>query len=400
MLGLGETYFGAFALCLGLGDVFAGLLSTVPLVFGGILQLLAPKGIAAFKSVKKWVILCALLQAMAHIPLVIGGYFGKLTHPQLLLIVVVYWSAALSAGPAWNYWIGKLIAANDLRHFFATRNMFSQICALASFVGAGYFLHYLHGIGQERLGFMILFSFALLFRLVSIYFLASHDEVLTRESEESGLPTIREGLSRFIRLKGLGILVFLLLMYFGANTAGPFFSPFMLKALKLTYEEYTFLIAGIFIGKIFFSPLGGFIIKYAGPQVCLLTAATIIALTPQFWVFSQSLPYLFSLQIISGCAWATFELASTLLIFEKVEPKERIIGLTYYTMVHSVVVVAGSTIGGIFLETFGPTKEHYLTLFSISTGLRTGAVFVLLLGMSKNLLVRSPFYGNRKRVRP
>src|SRR5262245_4628815 len=42
MLGLGELYLGAYALAMGLGQVAAGLVSTVPLVGGAFLQLASP----------------------------------------------------------------------------------------------------------------------------------------------------------------------------------------------------------------------------------------------------------------------------------------------------------------------------------------------------------------------
>ena len=268
---------------------------------------------------------------------------------------------------------------------------------MGAFILAGYFLHGLHARGQELFGFTILFFGAFLCRLASIVFLLRHDEVKVWE-DAAVFPTVRQGLRQFVRLKGLGILVFMLLMYLSANTAGPFFSPYMLKALKLTYEEYTFLIGGMFLGKIFFSPVGGLVLKHAGPQICLLVASLMIALTPRLWVFSQYLPYLFTLQVLSGCAWATFELASTLLIFEKVEPGQRIMALTFYTMIHSVVVVAGSTLGGAFLEFFGTNIENYWNLFSISTYLRLMAVAVLAAGMGKGDFGRKFWSWSQKKI--
>src|SRR5437879_1538537 len=42
MIGVGETYFGAFALALGTGETIAGLVATLPMLFGATLQLITP----------------------------------------------------------------------------------------------------------------------------------------------------------------------------------------------------------------------------------------------------------------------------------------------------------------------------------------------------------------------
>src|SRR5436190_22995148 len=42
MIGVGETYFAAFALALGTGETIAGLVATLPMLFGATLQLITP----------------------------------------------------------------------------------------------------------------------------------------------------------------------------------------------------------------------------------------------------------------------------------------------------------------------------------------------------------------------
>ncbi len=45
MVGLGETYLPAFALAIGLGELTAGLVASLPLLAGGIMQMITPVGI-------------------------------------------------------------------------------------------------------------------------------------------------------------------------------------------------------------------------------------------------------------------------------------------------------------------------------------------------------------------
>src|SRR5689334_23383260 len=56
MIGLGETYFAAFALALGTGETFAGLVATLPMLAGAAIQLGTPRFLAKQRSYKKWVI--------------------------------------------------------------------------------------------------------------------------------------------------------------------------------------------------------------------------------------------------------------------------------------------------------------------------------------------------------
>src|SRR5262245_27524517 len=63
MVGLGETYFAAFALALGAGQTVAGLVATVPMLAGATLQLATPWFLQRVRSYRKWVVLFASLQA-------------------------------------------------------------------------------------------------------------------------------------------------------------------------------------------------------------------------------------------------------------------------------------------------------------------------------------------------
>src|SRR5262249_50096042 len=63
MIGLGETYFVAFALAVGVSQTVAGLVATLPMLAGASLQLATPWFLQRVRSYKKWVVLFASLQA-------------------------------------------------------------------------------------------------------------------------------------------------------------------------------------------------------------------------------------------------------------------------------------------------------------------------------------------------
>ena len=64
MVGFGETYLPAFALAVGLGEMAAGMVSSVPLVAGGLMQLASPMAVRLLRSHRRWVVTCAIIQAL------------------------------------------------------------------------------------------------------------------------------------------------------------------------------------------------------------------------------------------------------------------------------------------------------------------------------------------------
>src|SRR5687768_13731694 len=76
MVGLGETYFAAFALALGTGETVAGLIATLPMLAGATLQLATPRFLRQTKSYKRWVVLFASLQATALLAMPMACLFA------------------------------------------------------------------------------------------------------------------------------------------------------------------------------------------------------------------------------------------------------------------------------------------------------------------------------------
>jgi cyanate permease len=103
MVGLGETYIPAFALALGLGQIMAGLVVAVPLLAGAVVQLATPAMVRRLGSLRRWVVVCAAVQAASFAPLVAAALAGRMPAAALLLVVTVYWAAGLGTrGRRWR----------------------------------------------------------------------------------------------------------------------------------------------------------------------------------------------------------------------------------------------------------------------------------------------------------
>ena len=86
MVGFGETFLPAFALAVGLSEMVAGVVSSAPLVAGGLMQLVSPVAVRLMHSHRKWVVLCAAVQAFAFLPLVMAALCGSIGPVDLLSI--------------------------------------------------------------------------------------------------------------------------------------------------------------------------------------------------------------------------------------------------------------------------------------------------------------------------
>ena len=376
MVGLGETYLPAFVLALGLGQVASGLVTTIPLLFGAILQLVSPRAVRRLQSHRRWVVACAVCQAACFLPLCVAAWVGSMHVLAVFAIAAVYWGSGLGTGPAWNTWVGTIVPMKLRTRFFARRTRLSQFCVLGGFVLAGVSLQYGASIGQTLATFGILFFIAALCRFASAGFLLSQSEPVPPGDDHRHVP-IGEFLRR-IRSSGEGrLLVYLLAVQTAAQIAGPYFTAYMLGPLKFSYASYVLLIGVSFAAKAIALPAFGSLAHRWGARRLLVVGGIAIVPLSGLWCVSDNFYWLCCVQIAAGAAWAAYELAMFLLFFETMPAEERTSLLTTFNFGNALATVAGSLLGGALLAAFGKTHFVYLVLFALSTAARGLSLFVL-----------------------
>ena len=103
MMGITETLFvGLRPLPLGMGQVVAGLVASVPILAGAFLQLVSPRAIRLLGSNRRWVVLCVVFQAISFLPLAVTALIGQVPVAVLFLLSAMYWGSGLASGPAWK----------------------------------------------------------------------------------------------------------------------------------------------------------------------------------------------------------------------------------------------------------------------------------------------------------
>ncbi len=378
MVGAGENYLPAFVLALSGSQVASGLVSTVPLLAGAILQLVSPWAIRQVGSYRRWVVLCAAIQAIAFLPLLAVAWFHTLPTGFVFVCAAVYWATGFAGQPAWSNWLEKLVPERIRTPYFARRARFGQMGLLLGVVGGGLLLHMggTHSAHLDR--FALLFLAAAASRFVAVYYLSRQRELERPEPE--ALAYNLGTLARWAKTqKSGGLLLWsVLAMQAAVQVSGPYFAPYMLKHLDLSYGGYTVLVAVAFAAKVLLMPLFGRLADRWGARAVLVLCGIGIVPLPALWLVADSFVYLIGVQIFAGAVWAGYELAMLLLFFQAIPRRRRLAVLTLYNLAYAVAIGAGSLLGGLTLGLLGTGRGGYEILFALSTAIRFLPLVLLL----------------------
>lgn len=381
MVGCGEAYLGAFAVAVGMGEIFAGLIASVPLVIGGTVQLITPWMVRRLGSLRRWVVLCATVQALSFVPLAIGAFVGSMPFWAVYLVVSLYWSVNYAQGPAWNTWVATLVPGRIRARYFAQRTRIIQIGTIAGLVGAGMALHAVRGEGETGSALAVygyLFGAAALLRLAASRCLAAQREP---EPIPKDFKTVsaKQFLSRWRTGHDARLLGYMLLLQVCVQVSGPFFTPYMLVRVEMDYATYMTLIAASFLARSLVLPVLGRVAHRRGPRPVLLFGGIGLIPAAALWAVADNFWYLLAIQLLSGTVWAAYELATFLLLFETIPANERTSVLSLFNFANTLAIVGGSLVGAMLLGLLGESTAAYHTLFIISSCLRLLTVPLLLL---------------------
>ncbi|MCC7083387.1 MAG: MFS transporter [Pirellulales bacterium] len=365
MVGLGEQYLAAFALAIGLGQVVAGLIASVPMLIGALLQLVSPLAIAKMKSYRRWVVLCAVAQAVGFVPLVIAAWAGRIPAALLFLIAGAYWGTNMACGAAWNTWAATLVPLGERASFFSRRTRLTQGGLLVGFVAGGLTLQAGAEYEKSLIAFAFVFLAAAICRFISAAFLFSQNEPSPPDAAHRMVPP-REMLRRFRTGSGGRLLIYFVLMQAAAQISGPYFTPFMLKQLHFSYATYMMVVAAALVAKMAALPtLGRMAHRFGARRLLIFGGCTVIPM-PVLWLASDGAAWLSGAQLLSGIVWAAYELATLLLFLEQLRDGERTSVLTTFNLAHAAATVGGAALGGLLLGQLGKTHTAYLTVFALS----------------------------------
>ena len=376
MTGLTTDYITPYALALKATNSQIGILTAAPNLASSLVQLKSADFTDRLKSRKKVINLFVFLHVLMGIPIILIPY---LCHWQpvvfLIIFITLFTSFNAFAVPAWASLMSDHVPYKSRGRYFGWRNMVLGIVTISSAFLAGLTLQlFKHSILR---GFLVIFSIAFTCRFISWYFLTRMYEPSFKVNKESYF-TFWEFIKRIKESNFAKFVIFAASLIFCVNLAAPYFAVFMLKDLKFNYLTYTFLVTTVTIAQVFTINRWGSHADKVGNVKVLKVTSLFIASLPLWWVINQHPLYLVFAQVLSGFAWAGFNLCATNFIFDAVTPQKRVRCIAYLNVFAGIATCLGALLGG-YLVNILPTLFGYkiLSLFLISSSLRFLVVCLL-----------------------
>jgi MFS family permease len=375
MVGLGEAYIAPFALALGFGDVAAGLIATVPMLAGAVLQLVTPAAVRWLGSHKRWVVLCAALQALTFVPLMVSALANDTSLTTIFVAATLYWALGMATSPAWNTWAAALVPPSLRATYFAHRSRWNNAALLGGLALGGESLRRGELAGRTLDAYAWVFLGALVARVISAGFLGRQSE--TKPVEIGHTRISPRAIRTHLRQGGHGrLLAYLLCFQLSVWCAAPFFTPYMLGPLGLDYAGFAILTGASFAARIAALPWLGRRAHVSGTRRLLWIGSAGIVPLPLLWLVSNDFAWLLALQLVSGIAWGAFELAGLLSFFEHIPLQSRTSILSVYNLANAAAIAVGSCIGAVLLTSIGDASS-YAALFLLSSIARLLSLLLL-----------------------
>ncbi len=297
---------------------------------------------------KMWIVLLQLpVLALLYF------YFNGWLLPSLPWIMLLLWGVLIpfiyGAGyVSWLSWLGDLVAGERKGKFFASRNRITGIVGLASFLFAGFLLDLFKTRGYVLLGFAILFTFAIIFRVASAYYTNKIFNPYFRVKKQSYFSFI----SFIKRYDNYGkFAVFQAFFFFAMMLSAPFFAVKMLDDLHFGYIAYTIVSLSSTVFYLLFAPLAGKISDRYGNLKLIYFGALLFPIVPLLWVFLESpISLIFVPGLVSGLANAAFIMGATNFSYNVTSPQKRGFCFAYIALLVGLGTLLGSSIGGWIVE--------------------------------------------------
>ena len=293
---LGNQFLSPFAIAINTSNPMVAMFSAFSGLLGPASQLKGSKLIGKYP--RKNILLKAIsFETLMWIPFIIiailfaKGLFLNLLPFFLLFFFGLYVIFNNFGHPAWFSWMGDIVNKNKRGKYFAKRNLLLGMTGVVITIVAGMFLDYFKYKNLIMLGFIILFSLALIaeiFRMKSFKQQYEPKIKVKRADYFSFWDFLKEAPKTNFGKFSIFRLFFTLTGYISI----PLISIYLLRELEFSYTLYTAIILSGAIFSLFFLELWGkFTDKYGNYQTLMVTTL-ILPVLPILWILHPSPIYL------------------------------------------------------------------------------------------------------------
>jgi len=382
--GFGVSYLSPFALAINATSSQIGILYAIISLLPNVVQLKASWLIKRFPR-KRIVLWAIMAQILLWIPIIVTGvlFYNGVSNMVWVLIGLIglYYTFGAISYPAWFSWMGSLVPEEKRGEYFSRRNRIIGLSGLVTLVIGAVILNSAKTIGLSRgdvvgytiLGFGILFVLAASAGIFAWSLLAKQYEPKIKVRKKdcfSFWQFLRKApgtpFGRFVLFRSsLSLMI---------GIASPFWVVYMLRDLGFSYIWFMAVTVSQISFQLMFLPLLGKISDRFGNVRLVKISSGLIFLSPLLWVlssligsdFAVKIYLLFVPSLLSGLAWAGYNLATNNYVYDAVGQEKRGFGVSYMNLLVGVGTFAGASIGSFIAATTIPFMNTLLFIFLVS----------------------------------
>lgn len=375
-MSFGDRFIQPFAIAINTSNPLVALLTSISGLLGPLSQLFSAQWFEKY-SRKKVVMLSVFLESLMWLPFIaIAFLFSKgilidFLPVLLLFSFSIYIIMANASHPYWFSWMGDIVDKKYRGRWFSKRNLLTGIVSVILAIIASIFLDYFKEIDLAMLGFIVLFSLALISRLLSWFTFKKQYEPKLKFEKENYF-SFWEFLKKAQKNNFGKFTIFRALFAFAGAISGAVWSIYLLRYLGFSYSIYMVILASEILFSLLFLALWGKLADKYGNYKVLTITTLFLPITPLLWILHPSPIYLiFVPALIGGIAWGGFALATSNFIYDNVGKQKRSLASSYYTMLWGIGVFLGAGVAALLIK-YLPTWifEPIILIFIISAIVR------------------------------
>jgi len=351
----GHNYVSPFAIAINSSSSVVAMISAVSGLLGPISQMFGSR-LPEKYSRKKILLKTIFLESLMWLPFIAIAVFfhnGILLEslPILVLFSFALYTIAGNLGhPAWFSWMGDIIGEKYRGRWFSKRNLLMGFVSVVLAISAAIFLDYFGKNNWVMFGFIILFTLALLSRLISLKIL--HKQYEPKIKLKKGYYfsfwdfLINSNKNNFGKFS-----LFRFFFTFTTAISSPLLVVYLLRNLNFSYTNYMIIIfAGTTFSLIVLELWGKFADRYGNYKTLCISVA-ITPFVPILWILNSNVFYLiFIPSALSGIAWAGIHLSEKNFIYDNVSDQKRGLAVSYYNMFWGIGIFLGASLGAFLIK--------------------------------------------------
>ena len=354
-MSFGDKFIHPFAIAINTSSPFVALLTSISGLLGPLSQLISAQKFEKY-SRKKVVMLSVLLESIMWLPFIAiailfsKGIITSILPILLLLSFSIYIIMANASHPHWFSWMGDIVDVKYRGRWFSKRNLLMGVVSVILAILASIFLDYFKKSNLIMLGFIILFSLALICRFTSWIIFKKQYEPKLKFKKENYF-SFWSFLKKSPKNNFGKFAIFRALYGLTGSISGAVWAIYMLRYLGFDYFTYILILISEIIFSLLLVELWGKLADKYGNYKVLIITTLFLPITPILWILNPSPIYLiFVPALVTGISWGGFALATSNFIYDNVSKQKRSLAISYYTMLWGIGTSIGAGIAALLLK--------------------------------------------------